>query len=509
MKLNTSRFDFRFIAILFFIAVVITANAALFVYHNHNREIIKNGYINELSDEIVVILGVYSDMSNMIYDLHINKDSVKKIFASAVKSRNLKQKDLYRKKLFNKLNVLYQEVLQYNFRQLHFHEKDNKSFLRFHRPGKYGDDLTGIRYSVELVNRKRKSAAGFEEGRIFNGYRFVYPLSYAKEHIGSVEISISMRTVLDQLRKKFNKRGQLIIRRDLVEGKVFAAELGNYDPWPVNENYMIDKAVSRGGDVLKASDVKNLQQTADFLNSPGGQGMARCFEVLLNNGPSIITFIPIKNISGENAAFVYTISDNERLRSQDRNFFFVFTAFITLMVFLIIFAFYYKLSQNKILKMAARDSLTGAFNRGMIFKIMNAEYERYKRYKKSFSVVMIDLDHFKVVNDTYGHSAGDRVLVLSSAIINDNIRSTDFFGRYGGEEFIILLPETSANGAAVIAENLRDLIASNDFSPAESITISCGVAEIMDSAETLEDIISRADSNLYRAKKLGRNRVVV
>ena len=159
--------------------------------------------------------------------------------------------------------------------------------------------------------------------------------------------------------------------------------------------------------------------------------------------------------------------------------------------------------------MAARDSLTGAFNRGMIFKIMNAEYERYKRYKKSFSVVMIDLDHFKVVNDTYGHSAGDRVLVLSSAIINDNIRSTDFFGRYGGEEFIILLPETSANGAAVIAENLRDLIASNDFSPAESITISCGVAEIMDSAETLEDIISRADSNLYRAKKLGRNRVVV
>ena len=76
MKLNTSRFDFRFIAILFFIAVVITANAALFVYHNHNREIIKNGYINELNDEIVVILGVYSDMSNMIYDLHINIISI-------------------------------------------------------------------------------------------------------------------------------------------------------------------------------------------------------------------------------------------------------------------------------------------------------------------------------------------------------------------------------------------------------------------------------------------------
>ena len=108
----------------------------------------------------------------------IDKDSIKSLLKKAYDAKNPKIKNKIRHDLYKQLLPLYLKLKAINVRQLHFQEKNNYSFLRMHRPGKYGDDLTNIRESVRLVNKHQKSVAGFEEGRIFNGYRYVYPLSY-------------------------------------------------------------------------------------------------------------------------------------------------------------------------------------------------------------------------------------------------------------------------------------------------------------------------------------------
>jgi two-component system cell cycle response regulator len=160
----------------------------------------------------------------------------------------------------------------------------------------------------------------------------------------------------------------------------------------------------------------------------------------------------------------------------------------------------------KLRDLAERDSLTFIYNRRRFFELMNQEIERAKRYGRQLSLIMFDLDHFKTVNDTYGHIAGDTVLQAVSQIVNSIIRKNDIFARYGGEEFIILSPEAEIGSAVAIAEKLRLSIEQHLFPEAGRITISVGVAAY--AKEDPEDFfIKKADEALYAAKKDGRNKV--
>ena len=136
---------------------------------------------------------------------------------------------------------------------------------------------------------------------------------------------------------------------------------------------------------------------------------------------------------------------------------------------------------------------------------LNEEILKAKRYNTPLSIIYFDIDHFKQINDTYGHKKGDFILKEVSKIILQNIRKTDIFGRWGGEEFIIILPFTDLENALILAEKLRKKIEEHDFDGI-NITISFGVTELKidDNADTL---INRADEALYKAKNKGRNRV--
>lgn len=111
-------------------------------------------------------------------------------------------------------------------------------------------------------------------------------------------------------------------------------------------------------------------------------------------------------------------------------------------------------------------------------QMVETEYERYKCYREPFSLIMIDVDHFKSVNDNYGHNVGDVVLSGIAAIMKSTIRKTDFIGRYGGEEFIALLPDTKCKKAVAVAEKMRLMISENSFHKAGMVTVNCGVLEI-------------------------------
>jgi diguanylate cyclase (GGDEF)-like protein len=166
-----------------------------------------------------------------------------------------------------------------------------------------------------------------------------------------------------------------------------------------------------------------------------------------------------------------------------------------------------KLLHQQMSLMAYTDPLTNIYNRLHFGHFLDAEIDRVKRYGGTFSIIFFDLDRFKEVNDEYGHLVGDEVLKRVAEIVEKANRNADIFARYGGEEFIILAPATDIAGARVHAERLRNDIEHHRFSEISHLTCSFGVAEYKPDADDVTSLFKRADTALYNAKKLGRNRV--
>ncbi|NET01957.1 MAG: diguanylate cyclase [Sphaerospermopsis sp. SIO1G1] len=162
-------------------------------------------------------------------------------------------------------------------------------------------------------------------------------------------------------------------------------------------------------------------------------------------------------------------------------------------------------------RLANTDALTGIWNRRYLFMIATQEMNRSQRYNFAFSILLIDIDNFKKVNDTYGHSIGDEVIIFMTKIVQENLRLPDCFGRFGGEEFVILLPETDEDEAYIVAERIRTNIQNQYLQIADykiSITISIGISSYCLGDKNIDIILKRADHSLYQAKNQGRNRVI-
>jgi diguanylate cyclase (GGDEF)-like protein len=160
--------------------------------------------------------------------------------------------------------------------------------------------------------------------------------------------------------------------------------------------------------------------------------------------------------------------------------------------------------------LATTDGLTGAANRRAFEETLVAEVRRALRYQRPLSLVMFDLDHFKRVNDNWGHMAGDLVLATTASLVRKTARAEDCVARYGGEEFALILPETSLAAAATLAEKIRTAVMEHLFLHEDQkipVTVSLGVAEVRPPMQTGKELVRAADEKLYEAKRTGRNRV--
>ena len=170
------------------------------------------------------------------------------------------------------------------------------------------------------------------------------------------------------------------------------------------------------------------------------------------------------------------------------------------------------LSQNRLSELNSRDASTGLYNRRYLTQQLAREFGRAKRYRRPLTVMMLDIDHFKRINDGYGHQFGDEVILAVSTMLVQTLRSIDFVARYGGEEFCCFLPETGLDPAEIVAERIRARVAELRLEHAGGevpVTISVGLSEIADSDASAEALLRRADEALYLAKNEGRNRVRV
>ena len=236
---------------------------------------------------------------------------------------------------------------------------------------------------------------------------------------------------------------------------------------------------------------EGTSQMAVPLTLQNGEGNARTFMVngapILDGGGkmrgALATFDDVTLIEHQNTELQKTLTALESSRDEIRK-------------------------QNQELQiLATQDPLTRCLNRRAFFERFEAEFSRAQRYGHNFSCVMIDIDHFKSVNDNHGHPVGDKVLQRVSRILLDCVRDSDVVCRYGGEEFCVILPETDTQGGLITAERIRHSIASKSISGLK-ITVSLGVSSIDSEPVSPSELLSQADKALYEAKRRGRDRVV-
>ncbi|MFT7880779.1 MAG: diguanylate cyclase [Sulfurimonas sp.] len=444
----------------------------------------------------------YAKVSRLLYDQIINTPEVIALFREATdKDVSVQQK--IRQKLYHKLLPTYESLQSINLKQLHFHLPDQRSFLRFHEVGKYGDSLVGVRHSLMLANRDKAYVEGFEEGRIYNGFRYVYPL-FDEDHtyLGTVETSLSFKALKEDIEETLKSKIDFVVKRSIVERKVWKSEQKNYKASVINDAYLHEKDKHVNNQRSKIYKI-NLE-----ISEEVSKRMMRNESFAVYKSGYIVVFLPITNIAGEEGA-AYLINYEESniiFKMQDEAL--LMWLISTLGVLSIVTLLYLLLDKMKrINEMASYDTLTGLYNRSAFTAAVEYETDRIQRTGSVLSLIYLDIDNFKKINDNYGHETGDKVLHKLAAILENSTRKTDIVGRWGGEEFLILLPDTHLESAELLAEKLRRKIESTDFDISQPVTCSFGVTHYL-VPEMVDVMIARADKNLYQAKEEGKNRVI-
>lgn len=505
--MQRSRRSITFILLLLLLVLFIFY-FLLVIHYSHRKDFIYSKYSEIIDTQTKIAIENYNEMARLVYLNDINVEPVLSIVNGFVTAETEEERDRWRETLYQKLQPLYENLISFNFRQLHFHESDNRSLLRFHRPDQYGDDLTGIRRSVELVNRTGNPAVGFEEGRIFNGYRNVFPLRYNGRILGSVEISFSMKVPVQTIEDLFKVRAQFIILNSFVREYVFSDEQRNYADWAVDDEYSIDLNVLDSPVPDWKLSSRELLLIRNSLTRERENG-SDLFSIHLKSGGGVaLAFKALRNFDGDIAGYLFTVNSDEEIRGNRRFLLISTISFFIIGIFLVAFLIYYTITSRRLEEMIIHDQLTGALTRRVILERLAVELSRFRRYNSVFCIGMVDIDHFKQVNDRFGHLTGDAVLKEISIIFLQKTRNTDIFGRYGGEEFLVILPETTHESAFKVMDLLRHEIESHPFPRAGQVTISCGIAEVNDHILDCNELINIADSRLYKAKEEGRNRVI-
>lgn len=313
-----------------------------------------------VKDNYRALIDSYRNFSQALFDSIINKPDVLSIFKDAYRA-DAAGRDQIRDELHAKLEGVFQVIRYKNYKIFHFHLPDGTSFLRFHKPWKYGDNLLGFRYSVQLANSQKRYVEGFEEGRIENSYRFMHPLFWQGEHIGSVETSIAVNEIKEEIGKVFNGFTVFLLRDILVEQEGFVSSDTTYLPGNFGHYYLYNKAntfpddnilwnqrkVDRIDSVIRAEVNPMLESSRNFsvYSEVDGKGY-------------LVSFLSIDNIKGIPAGYLVFYQEDEFVTGARRSFMMTLL-FVTLFNMLVATFFFFvnrsrirAIRQEKIIKEA-------------------------------------------------------------------------------------------------------------------------------------------------------------
>ncbi|WP_341665257.1 cache domain-containing protein [Vibrio sp.] len=286
------------------ITIIFISSAILLGEYSEQKRRILDNYSVIMESKVRSSIGVYNKFSHYVYQQIVSNNEVLELLSIALDNTGRKRGEA-RIKLYQLLKKDYQLLRAHNFRQLHFHFPNGDSFLRVHKPEKFGDNLFSIRESVRLANTEQRIIEGFEEGRIFNGYRFVYPINQGEQALGSVEVSLSMGSIVDLLVELYPQNDfQFIISQDAVDSKLFQDMKTNYIPSVLAEGYFYDKAVFekhlRGVNHRKLIDQAKTYR--DTLKPLLDEKESFSKAISLQGKDYIISFLSIKNFKDQHVA---------------------------------------------------------------------------------------------------------------------------------------------------------------------------------------------------------------
>lgn len=486
--------------------------SGLFFYDRYQtqKKLYTDHQIETSTMEFETLKEAYATTAQTIFNIAVNTETVCSLMAEASSSSDPVKVDSIRKQLYQELFPVYLELEANNLRQLHFHLPGSISFLRFHRPEKYGDSLKGVRLSIDAVNRTKKEAHGFEEGRIFNGFRHVYPLFHKGRFVGTVELSYSFDAIKELASRLYPSQYDLILKKEVIDATVFDEERSNYFE-SIFEGFVHDRRLKPSYSLFSAEILAKIAFAAKEkgkidLKKPYNQFQ----DVEIEGSGYTVAFNSLNSFNGEQVGYIINYKNENYYLALKKNLWesILSGTVLSLFVSILIAYFLFRLAVQKeqLKRMANSDGLTGIANRAALEKSLKTWIEYAKRHHEPLSLIFFDVDHFKQVNDRFGHHVGDQALIDVSRIVSERLRESDQFGRWGGEEFVIFLPKTSVDEAVLVAESLRKKIAEHTFEHG-SMSCSFGVTEY-DGEESVESFVARADTMLYEAKHSGRNRVI-
>lgn len=637
--------------ILILLALFLTINISVYIYTDLGSKdrinIVLKEDIKDLETHFNILNLSQKERAQAISQSILeNTDLVK--FLSESYTATKQQNQINRDILYNQLKEKYKIIKEQGVLQIQFVNKNNISFLRVHKPTKFGDDLTDVREDYKIVNKTLKSISVFTQGRTAHGFRNVFPIfDKNNNHIGAMEISFSSEHYQWYLNNISKIHSHFLVDKKIFNSKAWERDglVLKYNPSFENKNLLISLNKLYDEKRYKLNSTR-LEPYRDMIDMKLSKGEKFNFYIKYNDIVQIVSFLPIKNISDKTVAWIASYTQSDIIQSTLKTKLMARTVFFLISILIIYFLIrqinstlqlkkekektdqkhfllneilnttdnimfisdlkdikfsndkfkstmmishtyeynnesnhnmlnlfiesdgylhkgllkdnesfthlykstkvsdrkvlilnenleptVYAISMKKLigngdylvtlsdiskleeeLKVVENkvyiDGLTGVYNRNKFNELFKKELNKVKRYNEPLSIAIIDIDHFKSFNDTYGHLIGDEVLISMAKTVNNNTRDTDVFARWGGEEFIIMFINTPANKAKQVAESLKDKIEENEHHTAGKITASFGVTQYKDE-DDIETIFKRCDEALYLAKENGRNRVEI
>ena len=480
MKINPIR-------ISLFIFTYMTIVAILYWYFSVDRKNRINIYLSQqiekLQSEFKATKNTYEKLSNFVYD---------ELVQSPLFRRLVKEKKTH--KLYRYLLPYYRILQKYHINYLSIILPNGKELIRMHKP------------NIRIPQSKRKKR--FFEHRE-NGSESVIEFQkpiFDDRFLGIFQTAIGFNVLKKELQNLFGGYYEYILKRDYIDKDIF--HYGSYlfvqsdlHPKYYYEENAIDKERFQKSIVhLINIQIRPLiQQKLDHNKN---------FALIANIDDQFfaITFLTIK-YRNNHIGYLVSYKKDTTIALFDTIFVQNLLFGSLLVLILLSFVYYFLHIRDKFEKMAVTDKLTELYNRHKFYEIVQQEIARSKRNGKPFSNIIFDIDHFKKINDRYGHDVGDEVLRTIAKLVKENIRKSDALFRWGGEEFVILLPETDSEGAFKLAEKIRHIVEQYHFDQVGLVTISLGVSQFdLQNDTDIDQVIKRADNALYRSKEEGRNR---
>lgn len=495
-------------------SVVVLTCLILWINYQNRLERLEHETLERLSSAVEATTDVYGRLVEMMFDESVHRPEIRELFSRAQQARDPLELAFWRGTIRNRLEPVFDRFAYYQVRLLNLILPDGTVFLRMHTPDLYGDNVLSYSRLQEIALKTRSPVRGFQVGRTQCVYRYSFPVFFGSQFLGSAEYGLTSLAFAEQLQKQFPGHYSLLLRREAAAPMNGKARSLLFTESGYSKGFYEQDSASAAQKLQEAVDPSLIsllkKRAAGILASaPSRLSGGEAFALFLSQSGKFYTlsFLPVKDAGGTFMGYITAIHENPAAK-EIRELYVLFASLLLLFFLasaLLLHSFLK--SHFQLVEKALFDSLTGALKKSEFASIAEIEVSRARRYRIPLSVIMFDLDGFKSVNDEYGHLKGDEVLKALGQSILNSIRKADCFFRWGGDEFLLVLPNTGKEGARKLAEKLRKLASQLEVEPIQGITLSLGIAQLEEGDPDLGIVLKRADEALYRAKKQGKNRV--